>query len=122
MAQTIFDKTTLFSTVNRTCLQKCYFQSCIFFSIGKQTVLDNIYLKSACNVSSVKLKGSKALFTGREGNAGARVTPTLAHFFFFTRRVYKAGRVTLARGLAYLPLNSLLGITRLRGTTFLRHA
>ena len=45
----------------------------------------------------------KALSTRGEGNPGARVTLALAPFFFFKRRVYKAGRVTLASGLPYLP-------------------
>ena len=50
----------------------------------------------------------KALFTrGRLtlvlGYRSKRVTLALAPFFFFTRRVYTAGRVTLASGLPYLP-------------------
>ena len=46
----------------------------------------------------------KALFTRREGNPCARVAlarglPQHSHISsFFTRRVYKAGRVTLALG------------------------
>ena len=37
------------------------------------------------------------------GYRSKRVTLALAPFFFFTRRVYTAGRVTLASGLPYLP-------------------
>ena len=33
-----------------------------------------------------------------EGNPGARVTLAIAYFLFFTRRVYKTGRVTLTLG------------------------
>ena len=53
---------------------------------------------------------------------------TRTFLLFLTRRVYKAGRVTLALGLPYQEgypsclENALLGITRLPGTTFLRHA
>ena len=38
------------------------------------------------------------------GYRSKRTTLALAPFFFFTRRVYKAGRVTLASRLPYLPI------------------
>ena len=56
----------------------------------------------ALKCSALEIHVSKALFKGREGNPGARVTPArglpwnLHISFFAMQRVYKAGRVTLS--------------------------
>ena len=59
--------------------------------LGTRTVANANLQGPAANMIS----SFKALFTRGEGNPGARVTLALAPFFFFTRGVYKAGRVTL---------------------------
>ena len=65
------------------------------------------------------------------GYRSKKVTLAVAPFFFFTRRVYKAGRVTLASGLPYLPCKRSAGdnsstldnfppLTRVIGQPYLR--